>query len=343
MNILGKLFSLPARLRRAPLWQREPIRAGKNPQPRTILVSGGTGFIGRHLCRWLIEHGERVIVLTRRLGVAQNLYGPHAEIVTALEQIPATRRIDVAVNLAGARILGLPWTGARRKELVQSRLRVTNALAALIARLDSKPELLINASAIGYYGVRGDEKITETARGQPIFQSHLCQVWELAAQAAEQYGVRVCRLRFGLVLGRDGGAFPGLVRAARFRTRLVLGSGAQWVSWIHIDDVLRLIDFCIENRDLDGGINATAPQPLRQTTFAVMLAAQFGRFVQLRVPASVLRLALGEAAQLLVDGQRVLPVKARAAGFSFRYSSFETALDGLFATDDSPRMPAAIM
>jgi uncharacterized protein len=343
MNILRKFFSLPARVRRAPLWQREPIRAGRNPQPKTILVTGGTGFVGRHLCRSLIERGERVIVLTRRVGVAQDLYGPHAEIIATLEQIPATRRIDVIVNLAGARILGLPWSGARRKELVQSRLRITNALVALIARLDNKPELLINASAIGYYGVRGDEKITETSRGQPIFQSHLCQVWELAAQAAEQHGVRVCRLRFGLVLGRDGGALPGLMRAARLRTRLVLGSGAQWVSWIHIDDVLRLMDFCIENPDLDGGINATAPQPLRQTTFAAMLAAQFGSFVQLQVPAAVLRVALGEAAQLLVDGQRVLPVKARAAGFSFRYSSFETALDGLLAADDSPRTPAEIM
>jgi predicted DCC family thiol-disulfide oxidoreductase YuxK len=191
--------------------------------------------------------------------------------------------------------------------------------------------------------VRSDEKITETARGQPIFQSHLCQVWELAAQAAEQYGVRVCRLRFGLVLGRDGGAFPGLMRPARFRTRLVLGSGAQWVSWIHIADVLRLIDFCIENRDLSGGINATAPQPLRQSTFATMIAAQFGRFATLRVPASWLRLMLGEAAQLLVDGQRVLPVKARAAGFNFRYASFETALDALLATEETPRAPAEIM
>jgi uncharacterized protein len=342
MNILNSLLLLRARLR-APLWQREPIRAEHNPQPKTILVTGGTGFVGRHLCRSLIERGERVIVLTRRLEVARNLYGPHAEAIASLDQIPASRRIDAIVNLAGARILGLPWTGARRKELVQSRVNITNALVALIARLDSKPEVLVNGSAIGYYGVRGDEKITETARGQPIFQSHLCQVWELAAQAAEQYGVRVCRLRFGLVLGRDGGAFPGLMRPARLRILLVLGSGAQWVSWIHVDDVVRLIDFCIENSELSGGINATAPQPLRQTTFATMIAAQFGRFVRLGVPASLLRFALGESAQLLVGGQRVLPVKARAAGFTFRYSSFETALDGLLAPDDAPRAPAEIM
>jgi uncharacterized protein (TIGR01777 family) len=342
MNILNSLLLLRARLR-APLWQREPIRAEHNPQPKTILVTGGTGFVGRHLCRSLIERGERVIVLTRRLEVARNLYGPHAEAIASLDQIPASRRIDAIVNLAGARILGLPWTGARRKELVQSRVSITNALVALIARLDSKPEVLVNGSAIGYYGVRGDEKITETARGQPIFQSHLCQLWELAAQAAEQHGVRVCRLRFGLVLGRDGGAFPGLMRPARLRMLLVLGSGAQWVSWIHVDDVVRLIDFCIVNSELSGGINATAPQPLRQTTFATMIAAQFGHFGRLGVPASFLRFALGESAQLLVNGQRVLPVKARAAGFTFRYSSFETALDELLAPDDVPRAPVEIM
>ena len=218
----------------------------QKPASRTVLVTGATGFIGQHLCRRLLDQGDGLIVLSRNIARAQAIFGAHARVVASLDEISTTERIDVIVNLAGARILAMPWTKARRAELLDSRLRTTNRVTELIARLANKPEVLINASAIGYYGVRGDEEITEAARGQPIFQSHLCQTWELAAQAAEQHGVRVCRLRFGLVLGADGGALPDLARPARMHLRMVLGSGQQWMSWIHIEDLLNLLCFCIE-------------------------------------------------------------------------------------------------
>ena len=328
---------------RPPTWCRDPIRVGRKLSPRTILVTGATGFIGRHLSRRLLGDGDRLIVLSRDRDRAEDIFGPHAQVVTSLDEIGAAQRIDVIVNLAGARILAAPWTEARRAELLGSRLRVTNNVTALIARLEHKPKVLISASAIGYYGVRGDEDITEVVRGQPIFQSHLCQTWELAAQAAEQYGVRVCRLRFGLVFGADGGALPGLARPARMRMRVLLGSARQWVSWIHIDDLLGLLCFCIEHKDMQGGINVTSPQPVRQQQLAENLAGQFGRSVPLRVPAPMLRAALGEMSQLLLGGQKVLPAKALCRGFEFRYPDLEGALRDLLSGDSDRTAPMAIM
>jgi uncharacterized protein (TIGR01777 family) len=297
--------------------------------PRTVLVTGATGFIGRKLCRRLLADDDRVIALTRDPERAREILGSQVRVVGSLDEIMSGERIDVVVNLAGASIVARLWTEARRAELLDSRLRTTNNVTALIARLEHKPELLINASAVGYYGVRGDEEITEASRGQPIFQSHLCQAWELAAQAAEQYGMRVCRLRFGIVLGTDGGLLPGLIRSARLRMGVVFGSGQQWQSWVHIDDLLGLIWFCMKHAAMDGGINVTAPFPVRQREFAATLARQFGRSIQIRLPAAPLRAALGEMSQLLLEGQRVLPAKAVSQGFAFRYPELDAALSDL--------------
>lgn len=311
-----------------------PRRAIRSDAPGIMLVTGATGFIGRRLCRRLLADGHSVVALTRDAQRARDVFGSMVRVITSLDEILSSERIDVIVNLAGAPIIARPWSPARRAELLDSRLSVTNKLTELIARLEHKPEVLINASAIGYYGVRGEEEITEAARGQPIFQSHLCQAWELAAQAAEQYDVRVCRLRFGIVLGMSGGMLPGLIPSARMRLRVVLGTGRQWQSWIHIDDLLDLLWFCIKQEDMSGGINVTSPQPVRQQQFAEALAAQFGRSIPVRVPAAVLRATLGEMSQLLLEGQRVLPTKALGAGFAFRYPELKAALAELIRAKD---------
>lgn len=317
-----------------PEWQRAPRRAVRSDAPAIVLVTGATGFIGRRLCRRLLADGHSVVALTRNRQHARDVFGSMVRVITSLDEILSSERIDVVVNLAGAPIIARPWSPARRAELLDSRLSVTNKLTELIARLEHKPEVLINASAIGYYGVRGDEEITEAARGQPIFQSHLCQAWELAAQAAEQYDVRVCRLRFGIVLGMSGGTLPKLIPAARMRLRVVFGAGRQWQSWIHIDDLLDLLWFCIKQEDMSGGINVTAPQPVRQREFAETLSAQFGRSIPVPVPAGILRAAIGEMSQLLLEGQRVLPTKALNAGFAFRYPELQAALAELFRSND---------
>lgn len=296
---------------------------------RTMLVTGATGFIGQHVCRRALAAGQRLIVLTRSEPRARALFGDQVRIVASLAQLPSTEHIDVVVNLAGAPIAARPWTRQRRELLLSSRLDTTHVVTELIARLEHKPDVLVSASAIGYYGVRGDEPVTEADRGQPIFQSHLCQAWELAAQSAKRHGVRVCQLRIAVVLGRDGGTLSPLSRVARKRLRVVLGSGRQGFSWIHLEDLLALIDFCIEQPDIEGGVNAAAPEPVTQREFATALSAVYGASVTVPLPAWSLWLAMGELAQLLVEGQRVVPARARSHGFEFKYPQLPLALADL--------------
>ena len=328
--------------RKVPDWLRHPIRASKVPRPRWMLVTGATGFIGRQWCRRLIERGDRLIVLTRDELRARALFGPHALIVTSLAHLSSGQRIDAIVNLAGAPILGALWTPRRKALLLASRLQITNDIVELIARLHAKPAVLVSMSAIGYYGVRDDEELTEADHGRPIFQSHLCQAWELAAQRATQQGVRVCRLRAGLVLGTQGGALPQLALGARMRLAAVLGAGTQWQSWIHIEDLLRLIERSIDDAAWSGPFNATAPLPVTQAEFAMTLAARFGMALKLHVPERAVRWALGEMAQLLVDGQRVLPFKARCGEFEFKYPTLRQAICALYPPGTGSR-PARIL
>lgn len=220
------------RHRRPPEWVRDPIVAGeRTAASRTVLISGATGFVGGHLVRRLVARGDTVLVYARDADRALDRFGPHVHVVTNLDVIEPSARIDAIVNLAGARILGLPWTRGRRRTLIASRLQTTRALVALCARLERPPRVFVSASAIGYYGTRGEQRLDEQSPPQPIFQSVLCQQWEEAAVAAEAIGARVVRLRFGLVLGRDGGALPSLALPVRLGLGAVLGSGKQWVSW----------------------------------------------------------------------------------------------------------------
>jgi uncharacterized protein (TIGR01777 family) len=215
--------------------------------------------------------------------------------------------------------------------LLDSRLEVTTDLLTLIARLATKPTTWINASAIGYYGVHeGDAPLHEKSPGQGIFQSELCRRWEQAAARAAEHGVNVACLRIGLVLGRDGGALPALARPVRLSLGTVLGRGRQWVSWIHLDDLLELVLFVLDQETLRGPVNATAPQPLTHAQFMAALAAALRRpLLPIRVPERLLRSTLGELAQLFVDGQRVLPERATALGFRFRYVTAASALEHL--------------
>ena len=307
-------------------WQQ--LKPGACSDPRRVLVTGATGFIGRHLVRQLVERGEQVTVLTRDSGRAHELFGPHAEIVTDLEQIPSGQRVHAIVNLAGAPIAALPWTQRRRHRLLESRLRVTQALLDLVARLEQPPETWINASAIGYYGARDDElELHEKSPPGSGFQAELCKQWEaLAAQAALR-GVKTSWLRIGLVLHATGGALPALARPVRFGLGSPLGSGRQWVSWIHLTDLLRLILFVLDERSLAGPINATAPKPATHAELMGAVAASLQRrLLPVKVPSRLLRAALGELAELFVDGQRVIPHRAIALGFSFEFDDVGRAV-----------------
>jgi uncharacterized protein len=300
------------------------------PSPRTFLVTGATGFIGRHLVGRLVGRGDRVIALARRPAAAAGL-GAGVEVVQDLAGLPADQRIDGIVNLAGARILGLPWTAARRRELLGSRLGTTDAVLALAARLERRPSVLVNASAVGYYGLSGDAPVDEDAPPQPVFQSELCRQWEARATGAEALGLRVVRLRFGVVLGADGGALPQLARPVRLGAGSVLGSGRQGFPWIHLDDALRLIAFALDVEAVSGALNAVAPQAVTHRQFQQAMGRALSRPVWIPVPAFALRAALGEMAQLLVDGQFVQPRRTLAAGFRFRHADLDAALADLLA------------
>lgn len=328
-------------LRRPPEWVRNPIPAG-SPTSRSVLVSGATGFIGGHLVRRLVTRGDKVIVWTRNPDVALDRFGPHVRIVTDLDSLAESTPIHAIVNLAGAPILGFPWTRPRRRVLVDSRVAATRALTSLMARLTAPVRVFVSASAIGFYGVSGDQPIDEQGRPHAIFQSQLCQEWEAAARAAARLGARLVRVRIGLVLGNDGGALPQLLRPIRLGLGAILGSGAQWVSWIHIDDLIRLFEFVIDTPRASGAVNAVSPEPVAHREFQQALARQLRRPLWLRAPALVLRALLGEMAQLLVDGQRVIPTRVMALGFNFRYRRIRDALTALLATETPASVPAEV-
>lgn len=310
--------------------------AAMRRQP-AILVTGATGFVGQAVVAELCREGRRVIALSRDLRQARGLLGPGVWVVDDLDAIPSETRIDAIVNLAGARVLGLPWTAARRRTLMGSRLGLAQRLVALMRRLDQRPRVLVSASAVGFYGAVNDGMpCTEASAARPgEFQSDLCVAIEHEARRAEALGVRVVRLRLGVVLGREDGAYPMQALAARFGFGAVLGTGRQPAPWLHRDDAVGLIRFALDQSELSGAVNAVAPQTPRQAEFAQALAASFGRRAWLRAPAWPLRLLAGEMSTLLLDGQNVVPAAALAAGYRFRHPTLPGALADLAARHDA--------
>ena len=310
-----------------------------------VLVTGATGFVGTALVEQLRRDGQRVIVLARDLVQARASFGAGVWVVDRLDAIPSETLIAAVVNLAGARVLGMPWTTARRRVLMSSRLATTTALVDLMRRLQQRPRVLVSASAVGFYGAAPEasfEPLDERAAARPgQFQSDLCVAIEHEARRAEALGVRVVRLRFGVVLGRGGGAYPMLALSSWLGFGAVLGSGRQPAPWIHLEDAVGLIRFALADGGLAGAVNAVAPQTPSQAGFAQALAASFGRDVPLRVPYMALRWPLGEMAELLLEGQHAVPAAALAAGYRFRHPTLDGALAVLAARTGLDVVPQA--
>jgi uncharacterized protein (TIGR01777 family) len=300
------------------------------------LVGGATGFIGGHLVPALLEGGRRVVVWARDPAKAEAKFGPQVPVFGRLEQIPPDLRVDSVVNLAGAPVLGPPWTPSRRRELVVSRVSTTAALVQWMKTRAAPPQVLVCASAVGYYGVpSGGHEVDEHAPPQSgRFQSDLCAALEEEARRAEPLGVRVVRLRSGIVLGRDGGAYPPLAMAARLGMGAVLSAGDQPLPWIHVQDEVGLYRFALDTPALHSAMNAVAPQQVTQQAFSDALAASLHRPRWLHVPGLPLRMGLGEMSELLLAGQRVVPRVALEAGYRFRFPSLPDALQDLAASKD---------
>jgi len=294
-----------------------------------VLITGASGFIGRHVVRRFDERGVEVWAWTRNAARTRALFPARIHVVEELTRIPAEAPIGAIVNLAGAPVIGPPWTSRRRQLLIDSRVGTTHAVLGWCAQRAQPPRVLISASAIGYYGPADDQWFDESAPPQDAFQSQLCVARELAANSAASLGIRAVNLRIGLVMGADGGILPRLALPARLGLAAVIGDGLQWMSWIHIDDLLRIIDLSIEDAALSGAVNSVAPEPVRQRNFQCALTHLLHRPLWLRVPAFALRASLGDMAELLVRGQRVTPRRLLEQGFEFRYRQIEAALANL--------------
>ncbi|HZO45765.1 MAG TPA: TIGR01777 family oxidoreductase [Xanthobacteraceae bacterium] len=304
-----------------------------------LLVTGATGFIGMRLVEALTSAGHDVTVLARDPAKATALRAQR--VVTDLAQIPDDARIDAVINFAGEPTGNALWTRRKRRKILSSRLRVTRAVNRLIARLALRPAVVISGSAIGWYGLWQDETLTEFDGGKRCFSHRVCDTWEREARKAQRLGVRVVRLRIGLVLGLEGGPLSQYLVPFELGLGGPVGSGRQWMSWIERDDLVRLIAHIIATPSLTGAVNATAPAPVRNEEFAHALAGALRRPALLRMPAAILHYVAGAFAdELMLGGQRVIPDKALLSGFVFRYENLRGALDAMLGNASARPMPA---
>lgn len=291
-----------------------------------VLITGGSGFIGRSLCNELRRHGALATVLSRHPERARLPQGARA--VGSLEGLAP---VDAVVNLAGENLAQGRWTPARKRAFRDSRLDTTRQLIDWIAAQPAaeRPKVLVSASAIGYYGLGGERPLDESAPAGQGFAADLCRDWEAAALRAEPLGLRVCRLRIGIVLGHSGGALGKMLPLFRLGLGGRLGDGQQWMSWIRRNDLVRMIVWLLKTPTARGVYNGTAPEPVRNAEFTAILAAALRRPAPLPVPAALLRISMGEMAELLLQGHPVLPKRALAEGFQFHAPQLTVAFDEL--------------
>jgi hypothetical protein len=288
-----------------------------------VLITGATGFIGTQLCQPLLAKGWQITALAR---TPTKVPAPITA-VKSLGEIDDQQHFDAVINLAGEPIADRPWSAKRKQALLASRVDLTAELVDFLASRQRAPEVMVSASAIGFYGDQGATELDENAPPVTDFAHQLCQQWEQAAIKAEALGIRVCRLRIGLVVGPNGGFLQRMLLPFKLGLGGPIGNGEQWMSWVHRDDLIAAILFLLEHPSASGVFNGTAPNPVDNTAFTQTLARCLHRPAFFRVPAGLLKLVMGEMSQLLTGGQRVLPVRLQEAGFRFRYPELETALE----------------
>lgn len=291
-----------------------------------ILVTGGTGFIGRALVRTLLNDGHEITVLSRSPENVEKICGPQAVGLGHLSFLTPESSFDVIINLAGAPIFDVRWSDERKRLIRESRIGLTEQLVSCIERMSEKPQLLISGSAIGYYGDQGDTVLTEDSRGMPDFSQQLCSDWEESAMQASRFGVRVCLVRTGLVIAEGGGLLQRMLLPFRLGLGGRIGSGRQWMSWIHRQDWINIALTMIADESMQGAYNATSPNPVTNSEFTRTLARCLHRPALFPVPATVLKLLLGEMSELVLGSQYVLPERLLQKGFTFHYPDLESAL-----------------
>ena len=290
-----------------------------------VLLTGGPGLIGRHLIPRLLELGHRVTVSTRSPEKAKNRLDSRVTLWRAFEHQVNLNGFDAVINLAGEPIADKRWTAEQKQRLCHSRWDITQKLVTLINASDAPPAVLISGSAAGYYGDLGEVVVTEEEPPHNEFTHKLCARWEQIACEAQSDRTRVCLLRTGVVLAPRGGILAKMAPAFKLGLGGPIGSGRQYLAWIHIDDMVNGILWLLDN-DLRGPFNMVAPYPVRNEQFAHALGHALNRPAIFRVPAAAIRLLMGESSVLVLGGQRALPKRLEAAGFGFRWYDLEEAL-----------------
>jgi uncharacterized protein (TIGR01777 family) len=301
-----------------------------------ILITGGTGFIGARLADELQAEGHELTVLVRDYARARLILGTRPELLRSLDEVDQDRQIDAVINLAGAGIADKRWTGARKRLLLSSRLQTTKALVALCQRLRQRPRVFLSASAVGFYGAHGSEPLTESSPAHDEFSHQLCKRWEEEARKGESLGMRVCIMRFGVVLGPGGGMLGRLQPMFKLALGGRLGNGQQMLSWVHRADVINAMRFLLASENESGVFNVTAPEAVNNATFTRELAAVVKRPAVLPLPAPLVQLMFGEMGdRLLLHGQNVKPARLQALGFNFRYPELRSALAACLCDSES--------
>ncbi len=286
-----------------------------------ILVTGGTGFIGSALLPALVAAGHQLTVLSRKVRPPSN----SVRYITVFDEVETG--VDAVINLAGASLADKRWNDAYKAEMVASRVGTTDRLITWMRGLEAPPSVMISGSAIGYYGASDSAHFDESSAAGAGFAAALCQQWESAAQQAEQLGVRVVLLRLGVVFDHDGGALTEMLRSFQFGMGSWVGSGSQWLSWVHRWDVVRGIVFLLQHNDARGPVNMTAPGAVTHREFCEIASSHKRVLLKMGVPGFVLRTMVGEMAdELLLSGQRVAPEALESMGFQFHYPALDGAL-----------------
>src|SRR5215469_7755480 len=300
-----------------------------------VFITGATGFIGRALVLRLLGTGHQVTAWVRDEERARNLLGSEVVLVPTNssigEHIP---RANAVINLAGEPVLAGRWKASRKSAIVESRINLTRAIATAIAESPSPPSVLISASAVGYYGDRGDETVEDDTPAGNDFLATLCRDWEASALAAQNSRTRVFIPRLGIVLGPEEGALARMVLPFRFGAGGPIGSGRQYVPWIHIDDLIEILVAALQDERLSGPLIVAAPNPVTSGQLAKAIGVVLHRPSVLPAPGLALRILLGEAGTILLTGQRVHPHRLEQLGFVWRYAEIETALSDILKDND---------
>lgn len=298
-----------------------------------IAIAGGSGFVGKEITSHLLQKGHEVCILTRETGTKQKSPG-----VTYVQWLndgntPETELdgIDCFINLAGESLNSGRWTKKRKEQIKESRITAAHEMVRILKKLKRKPKVVLNASAIGYYGTSLTDSFDESDRIDPSdFLSETVTIWEAAAAESETEGIRTVYMRFGVILGKEEGALPRMALPYKLFAGGTIGSGEQWLSWIHIEDVARAAIFCMEQEDIKGPVNFTAPSPATMSRMGKAIGKALRRPHWMPVPSFMLKAALGEMSILILQGQKVFPSKLLKAGYQFAYPGLDQALDNIF-------------